>query len=184
MKLFMILVGCSPASRNIEQHDVFFTIGQSINDIISDIGDFWPDGGKLHLDAWREVSIVDGYQITISDSRMKEDKTAEKLFFLNLGGYKKEVFEEFHYKMLVVSNEKSHAIMQAKQTSFFQHTGFKGATSHIDDKYGIDVDDIYQIEDILPKKIREQFNLTIVPADKNAEADTIHLGYFPLSKFK
>ena len=33
-KLFMTLIGCTPAGRNIEQHDVFFGIGNSLKDIV------------------------------------------------------------------------------------------------------------------------------------------------------
>jgi hypothetical protein len=47
--------------------------------------------------------------------------------------------------MVIAAEDKSEAINLSKQTAFFRHTGFKGATSHIDDKFGIDVDDIYEI---------------------------------------
>ena len=40
-------------------------------------------------------------------------------------------------------------IKVAKATTFYKHFSFEGATSHIDDKYGIDVDDIYNVNDIL-----------------------------------
>ncbi|MEP6700612.1 MAG: DUF1543 domain-containing protein, partial [Bacteroidota bacterium] len=29
-KLFMLLIGCKPLGRNIEQHDIFFGIGETI----------------------------------------------------------------------------------------------------------------------------------------------------------
>ena len=102
-----------------------------------------------------------------------------KLFFINLGGYKQNEFEEFHYKMLVVASDKGEAIMQAKKTAFFRHTGFKGANSHIDDKYGIDVDDIYAIADILPAALKDKYTLSITKTDDLSE-DEIHLGYFRL----
>ena len=79
-----------------------------------------------------------------------------KLFFLNLGGYKKGEFEEYHYKMLVACNNKGEAIKGAKQTVFYKHTGFAGAESHIDDKYGVDVDDVYQIEDHFAHSFQEK----------------------------
>jgi hypothetical protein len=85
--------------------------------------------------------------------------------------------------MLAVAEKKSDAIKQAKATAFYKHTGFKGAASHIDDKYGIDVDDIYEITDILPAEIKAAFQLKITPA-KKASKDEWHLGYLNLNKIK
>ena len=56
---------------------------------------------------------------------------------------KENEFEEYHYKVLTVAQNKAEVIKKAKATSFYKHCGFKGATSHIDDKYGVDVDDIH-----------------------------------------
>ncbi|WP_317129734.1 hypothetical protein [Flavobacterium gawalongense] len=57
--------------------------------------------------------------------------------------------------MLSVAESLGLASKNAKTTTFYKHYGFKGATSHIDDKYGIDVDDIYNIDDILDKQFKE-----------------------------
>lgn len=102
------------------------------------------------------------------------------MFFINLGGYKKNEFEEFHYKMVVASEEKSSAINLAKQTAFFKHTHFDGANSHIDDKYGIDVDDLYQIEDILDPTSKSMFQI-VLSKPTTVQENAMHLGYFKLS---
>ena len=177
----MILLGCKPAGRNTEQHDLFFGIGRSLSDLKNDIIDFWKEAnGKIHIDGWREVTLVDDYKIDVANkNNMASQK--EKLFFINLGGYKQNEFEEFHYKMLTVAADKGIAIQKAKQTAFYKHTGFEGATSHIDDKYGIDVDDIYEIEDILPSHLKEQFSIQIKKAGSEKE-DELHLGYLKIDK--
>jgi hypothetical protein len=180
-KLFMILLGCKPKGRHTEQHDIFFTIEKSIKDIIPHIESFWKDGGKIHIDAWREVTEVDGNAITVVKKTTAENIVTSKIFFLNLGGYKPGEFEEYHYKMLAVAEKKSDAIKQAKATAFYKHTGFKGAASHIDDKYGIDVDDIYEITDILPTEIKAAYQIKITPS-KKASKDEWHLGYLNLKK--
>jgi len=180
-KLYMLLLGCKPKGRNTEQHDSFFAIGNSLKELIPQIKDFWPDAGSIHIDAWREVNTVDGYSIKILPAATKNINNPLKIFFLNLGGYKENEFEEFHYKLLVVAASKGEAIKQAKQTAFYRHTGFKGADSHIDDKYGIDVDDIYEIEDILPASFKEEFHIRIEKSNSEAEADKLNLGYFKLS---
>jgi hypothetical protein len=83
--------------------------------------------------------------------------------------------------MLVACENKSIAIRRAKETAFYKHTGFKEAPSHIDDKYGVDVDDVFEIEDILPKHIKENYSLVLSPTN-NVTADKINLGYFQLHK--
>ena len=181
--LYMLLIGATPPERNIEQHDVFFGIGDCIKDLIPDVVEFWPGNNKLHFDAWREVTSVNGYKIEVVLKNESKHDSAFKLFFINLGGYKQNEFEEFHYKLVVVAADKSEAINLSKQTAFFRHTGFKGATSHIDDKFGVDVDDIYEIADILPVGIKEKYSIMVTPADSLAE-DEMNLGYFKLSMFQ
>ena len=69
----------------------------------------------------------------------------------------------------MVAKTKAEAIKKAKQTTFYKHCGFKGATSHIDDKYGIDVDDIHNIEDILSDKFKSQYRLKITKNNATSE---------------
>jgi hypothetical protein len=179
----MLLVGAMPRGRNIEQHDVFFGIGDSIKELIPDLIAFWPEAkDKLHVDAWREVTRVNDYAVSVvTESETDESNfSAAQLFFINLGGYKKNEFEEFHYKMLVAAAGKGEAIQQSKQTAFFRHTGFQGANSHIDDKYGVDVDDVFEIKDILPASTKQKYSLRIEPAQAGQPEDEIHLGYFKL----
>jgi hypothetical protein len=181
-KLFMLLLGATPAGRNIEQHDVFFGIGESLKDLVPDVMEFWSGANKLHFDAWREVTAVNGYRVEVVPKSETPKNSSFKLFFINLGGYKKDEFEEFHYKMIIAAADKAQAISMAKDTAFFRHTGFQGAHSHIDDKYGVDVDDLYEIVDILPSSIKEKYSLVVTPGEAIPE-DEIHLGYFKLSMF-
>ena len=182
-KLYMLLIGASPPERNIEQHDVFFDIGETIKDLIPNVIAFWPGNNKLHFDAWREVTSVNGYKVEVVLRNENNQNSPFKLFFINLGGYKQNEFEEFHYKMVIAAADKSEAINISKKTAFFRHTGFKGATAHIDDKFGVDVDDVYEITDILPVETKEKYSLLVTPAGTIAE-DELNLGYFKLSMFQ
>lgn len=96
-------------------------------------------------------------------------------------GIKKNDFEEYHYKVLQVCNDKGIAIQRAKQTAFYQHTGFEGAVSHIDNKYGVDVDDIYEIADILSSKFKDKYRIIISEASETRK-DVLQLGYLKLDK--
>lgn len=178
------MLGCRPAGRNTEQHDMFFAIGNTIKDLVPEIKAFWPEAkGDIHVDAWREVTQVSGYSITVipKPDVSTPEESADKLYFLNLGGYKVGEFDEFHYKMLAVAKDQAGAIAQAKQTAFYKHTGFKGATSHVDDKFGVDVDDLYQVKDILPAAVKQKYSLKLTASDSTIE-DELHLGYFQLHK--
>jgi hypothetical protein len=41
------------------------------------------------------------------------------------------------------------ASKKAETSTFYKHCGFEGAPSHIDDEYGVDIDNIYNVTDIL-----------------------------------
>ena len=181
----MLMLGATPQGRHTEQHDIFFVIAESINDVKPNIQDFWPEAkDKIHIDAWREVTSVQGYQISVVEKQADAAPSSkQKLFFVNLGGYQENKFEEQHYVVLTVKENKSLAFKEAKETLFYQHNHIPGGTSHIDDKYGVDVDDLYQIEDILSAEQKEKYRISIVPAEGLAE-DEFHLGYLNLSKLK
>jgi hypothetical protein len=182
-KLFMLLIGCTPPERHIEQHDVFFGIGESVRDLVAAVKEFWPGENRLHFDAWREVTNANGYQVQVISKDDSGSNSLFKLFFINLGGYKQNEFEEFHYKMIIAAADKGEAINAAKQTAFFRHTGFKGANAHVDDKYGVDVDDVYEIADILGNDVKDRYTIVVTPGN-NLPEDEIHLGYFKLSMFE
>lgn len=180
LKLFMVMMGCKPQGRHTEQHDVFFGIGESLKELVPQMNEFWPQAnGQFHIDAWREVSNVEGYRVQITQ---RQQQTSDfQLFFINLGGYKENEFEEYHYKTLAVAKTKAEAIKKSKQTAFYKHCGFKGATSHIDDQYGVDVDDIYRIQEILPDALKEKYQLQYHKASKPA-VDQLHIGYLKIDK--
>jgi hypothetical protein len=183
-RLYMMLLGCRPMGRFTEQHDVFFGIAQNPADLIPQILASWPEAkGKMHVDAIRAVSLVDGYEVRVVEKEQSAPLPDVQLFFLNLGGYTRNVFDEAHYKMLAVAPEKGEAIRKAKQTAFYQHTGYKEAPSHVDDKYGVDVDDVYEINDILAPEFKERFSIQLIKSSLEKE-DEMVLGYITFDKLK
>lgn len=182
MKLYMIMLGCTPKGRFTEQHDIFFGIGNSLAELIPQMKAFWPEAnGKIHIDAWREVSNVENHILTIVPKNTP-NTSSEKLFFINLGGYKENEFEEYHYKLLAVANTMAEATKKAKSTAFYKHFGFKGASSHIDDKYGFDVDDIHSVSEIISADLKEEFTIKITPSTTVLTEDPLHIGYLKLEK--
>jgi len=178
-KLHMVLLGCTPKERLTEQHDVFFGIGTAITALKPEMYAFWPDGGQLHVDCWREVTQVDKYAVSIVPKDEAVD-APEKLFFLNLGGYRRGEFEEYHYKILVVATSMAEAVKASKKTEFYKQWGFRGAASHIDDKYALDIDDMHNVEDLLSDALKEKYSIRI--EKKDSAEDELHIGYLKLGK--
>lgn len=178
----MVLLGCRPKGRLTEQHDIFFGIGPNLKQLVPSMKASWPEAkGKIHIDSWLKVTQVDGYSIEIVP-RTEDLAKDSNLFFINLGGYKENDFEEYHYKILTIAKTKAEAIKKSKKTTFFKHCGFGVAgASHIDDKFGVDVDDIFRIKDILAPAFKDKFNLKISES-KSLLEDKMEIGYLKIDK--
>jgi hypothetical protein len=186
IKLYFIMLGCTAKGRLTEQHDVFFGIGNSLSQLVPKIKEFWPDANKdIHIDVWREVTVVDNFSISVVSKNdvLESNLNSPKLFFLNLGGYKQNEFEEYHYKMLTVAETIADAIKKSKKSVFYKHFGFKGAVSHIDEKYGIDVDDLHNVSNILSSSEKDLYSIKITPSNEIfVKQDEFHIGYLKLNK--
>lgn len=186
--LFMVLLGSKAPDRNVEQHDYFFGIANNLKDLVPAFRVFWPEAGNsLHIDGWRKITSVGNYRIQVVERKEHlpaSTPTSKKLFFINLGGYQAGKLEEQHYTLLSVSDDRLQAIKESKQTVFFKTNTLKGAANaHIDEKYGIDVDDIYRIEDVLAPVFKDKYYIAIIPATDITD-DEIWLGYMKLDKVK
>jgi hypothetical protein len=187
-KLFMLMLGCKPPGRYTEQHDVMFTIAEDFLGTETDARAFWREAEKIHIDAWRTVTVVGGYKISIVTKVSEKKESKLKLFFINLGGYKAGAFDEFHYKVLVVAESISEANKLATESTFcLHHPGLsKNSLPHVDDKYGVDVDDSYQVAEILPAYLKEEYSILIedILFEKDPTEDPISLGYQRYEKLK
>lgn len=182
----MVLLGSKAPSRNVEQHDYFFGVASSLKELVPAFRAFWPEAGaSLHIDGWREVTNVDGYKVEVYEKSAAEVTEHDKrLFFVNLGGYTEGKLEEQHYTLLSVWDDKAQAVQQSKKVPFFKESTIakvKGANAHIDEKYGIDVDEVYRIEDIWQSAEKNIYGIRLTSIEGLAE-DEIHLGYFRLDR--
>ena len=184
VKLYMIMLGATPDGRYTEQHDIFFGIGDSLKELVPAMKAFWPEAkGKIHIDAWREVTNIENHSVIVTP-KSSANEAIQNLYFINLGGYRPNEFEEYHYKVLALGATIAEASKKAKATTFYKHFGFKGAESHIDDKFGIDIDDIYKVQDILPEIFREKYDLQFVKNELPTDEDTLHIGYVRIEKLE
>ena len=191
--LYMIQLGGRPKGRLIEQHDIFFGVANQVNELIADINNHWPEvKNKWHIDSYRAISKVDNYVIKLVESNIQAECANDlKLFFINLGGYQQGSFEEFHYKLLIVADSQADAVKQAKQSEFYKQFTFKdkaspfNAASHIDDKFEVDIDDIYNVNDLISnvKIIIEPLARAIDEAISIVE-DKEYIGYLSIKNLK
>lgn len=179
----MCLIGCTPPGRHIEQHDIFFGIASTAKELIEQMAAFWPDGGRLHLDSWRKVTYVDHMKVEVVEKTEAADSNVDtlqnNLYFINLGGYQPATFDELHHKLITIQPDKAGAIQCAKSTSFYQ----QAQGTHVDDQYGVDIDDLYNVEDILPAAVKEKYSLRLTKNSDLAEIDRWHIGYTKLELF-
>lgn len=192
LTLFMVQLGGRPKGRLIEQHDMFFGVANQVSELIDDINRHWPEvKNKWHIDSYRAISKVDNYAIKLVESNDQAESTNDlKLFFINLGGYQRGSFEEFHYKLLIVAATQADAIKQAKQSEFYKAFTYKdkespfNAASHIDDKFEVDIDDIYNVNDLI-----SNFRLLIEPITKERHElvhadDKEYVGYLSIKNLR
>lgn len=177
MKLFYIILGAEPTERNIEQHDVFFGIAENIKDLYPEIKLFWK-GVKLHMDCYQEVKFVDGYEIKIVEK--SSEASEDQLYFINLGGYKVGHFEEFHEQHLMVGRSMAEVIKRVKKTKFYKTMGFKNAPSHIDDKLGVDIDDLYTMDDLLSQSTKDKYSIILERSTAEDQKNPMEIGYFKI----
>lgn len=181
MKLFYIILGATPTGRNIEQHDVFFGIAENLKELVPHMKEFWKEAdGKIHIDCYQEVRFADGYEVKIVE---KTDAISEnQLYFINLGGYKKGYFEEFHEQHLMVGGSIGEVVKRVKETEFYKTMGFENAVSHIDDKHGVDIDDIFNVNDILPQVMKEKYSIVLKKSNEENQENPMGLGYLKIDK--
>ena len=142
MKLFMIQIGFRLPGMNTEGHDTLFSIEASKEEAFALIKKARPYA--QHIDTCLEVNKVEGFEVHVTDS---PKPTHEKLWFINLGGYREGQFGEVHKCILVIAPDLATAKAKAKQDRFFKEPGMVQdpiAAPHIDDKHALDdgIDDV------------------------------------------
>ena len=113
-QLFVVLLGGKHPRASIEVHDIVVTTGEQLSDTYPHLREHWfgkADG--LHIDAWMQVSGIDGYQITFANSAASANEP--RLYLINLGGYVAHEFGEAHRYLLVTAQSAQEAKQKGKQ---------------------------------------------------------------------
>ena len=168
MKLFAIYIGGELEGANIELHDMRFVVAPSIADTYDELRrQWWGIPNSLHVDCWAEISEVDGYSVAL---RSEPYNGAEKLYYINLGGYHAGEFLEKHKNVFIVATNLSEAKRRA-----------------IKEAKGWDVphrDEMYEAEQAFSLSECGQSQSLYVHLERNANAKPLSFvcGYTPIKR--
>ena len=113
-QLFLVVLGGRTATSHIELHDVRFVAGASIDDTLQELRRQWFGRREgLHLDSFMAVRAIDGWAVSLR--REPAAPRPERLWFVNLGGYRPDSLAELHHFGLVVARSPQAAKAAAKR---------------------------------------------------------------------
>ncbi len=111
-----MVLGGRTARSHIELHDVRFVVGRCIDDTLNELRHQWFGQRQgLHLDAWMAVHAIDGWTVRVRPLEPGADLRPERLWFVNLGGYRPDALAELHHFGLVVARSPQAAKAAAKR---------------------------------------------------------------------
>jgi hypothetical protein len=138
LKLFAVLLGGRAKGCNTELHDIVFVVGNSLEETYPQLINKWFGIHKqLHIDASIELTFIDGHEVIINKN--KPDSVANKLFCINVGGYKQDYFGEIHEVNFYVASSKPEVLARAKKA-----LGLSLIEPHCDDN--ILIDDVIEVK--------------------------------------
>ena len=182
LSLFIVVLGGRSLKSNIEIHDVRWVLGEKIEDTFPELRRQWI-GKKsgLHIDSYKRIKYVDGYEIVLSKSNkdclISPKKEDLKLWFVNLGGYNPRKMYEEHEFNLIVAKKAIDAKKKAKRT---WETNLKN--KHNDDYSGINY--FEEVDDIHPIEINNwKINLIPDPEERCEKICPDWYGYMRIDKF-
>jgi hypothetical protein len=167
LKLFAVVLGGEAEKSNTELHDVVFAVGTSIEDCYFQLLEKWfglPE--KMHIDSYMELDVVDGYEISLHKD--KSDNSDKKLFFINLGAYKKGDFMEHHANTFLVGKLATEIKKRAKEKLL------KGFDE-------VHKDDLYEVDDMIAIEELDGYHVHLTPTEKIESLNPVN-GYHVLPK--
>lgn len=114
MNLYMFYIGGNAGKSNIEVHDIQFVVANEPQDAWPALREAWfGDRDKIHIDGYSRITWVDGYSVTLS---AEPPQTGQRLFFVNVGGYRPDTLAELHEFDLFVAEDAQQAKKKALAT--------------------------------------------------------------------
>jgi len=116
-RLFAVFIGGGHPRANIELHDMRFVVGESLEATIPQLREaWWGKPGSLHIDAYAELTEVDGWQVEVVQGAAPEEPR-RTLWFVNIGGYTPAMFGEQHHYLFLAGDERAKVWTRARNLS-------------------------------------------------------------------
>lgn len=179
-KLFQLTLGGRIPGRNTEQHDVFVCLAHQLDDLISQIKDFWTEmKGKMHCDIIREVRQVSNGNVKIIErTEETSSESIQKLYFVNFGAYSPDLNSEIHHVDMLFAENEVEAKAIAKKMAFYKK--YQGAgKSHVDDLKSCDIDDLFLVKNLFSDEVNARYAIHYEAIDSPCE-DLVYKGFYPL----
>lgn len=107
MNLYIFYIGGNAGKSNIEVHDIQFVAADKPQDAWPVLREAWfGDNDKIHIDGYSRITWADGYSVSLC---AEPSPTANKLFFVNVGGYRSDTLAELHEFDLFVAEDAQQA---------------------------------------------------------------------------
>ena len=164
-RLFAVCLGGRAAGCNTELHDIVFVTGPSLEGAYDQLLEKWfglPSG--LHVDAWAELDVVDGYEVSLSPT---PSPGPDRLYFVNLGAYRLGELTEIHANIFLVAADAQDAKRRAK------------AALLTDGAEQVHTDDLYEVDSCIELGAVNDFHVALTPTDRQAPFEA-HTGYHVL----
>lgn len=146
MNLYMIHLGGKVEDCNLEIHDVQFIAADHIDQTIEILKKNWyGKAEKLHIDSYKQLIGADGFALRLTG---KKPESGKKVFFVQLGGYRRDTYQELHEVGLLVGDSlqevKERAVKEIQADLIQNH-----------------VDSIANVEDVLISTDGEKYYLEL-----------------------
>lgn len=155
-QLFLVVLGGRAAGVHIELHDVRFVVGPNLEATLPALRRQWFGQRRgLHIDSYMTVRQVGAFAVEL---RREPFAGAERLWFVNVGGYQPHLLAEEHAFGLVVADTAAGAKRQALARWLPE-----SQSRHKDDLHALEA-----VDDCLPLVVVGGWQVHLIPTAKPA----------------
>jgi hypothetical protein len=107
------MLGGTAPGANTELHDTVFAVGETIESTYEQLmGQWFGSLRGVHIDSWLPLETVDGHRVLLRADTPAPGEP--KLWFINLGAYRRGRFGELHEVAFLVAATGDEAAARAK----------------------------------------------------------------------
>ena len=174
-KLFLVVLGGRCKGCHVEQHDVRWVVGETIEATLPALRQEWIGLRRgLHIDSYRCIDHVDGHRVVVveqaEDRSSADGPDGPRLWFVNLGAYDPTSMAEQHHFGVIVARSSASAKARARQR------WLRGQEQvHKDDLHNVLMDSA--LDDLLPIQGNGQWHLKLI-ADPHRDVAPAHPDWY------